>query len=114
MNEEILSWSFSQDITELKLELGDTDHEDYANRDILYSSDGGIVWNQVTSGSDGLLTLMLSGSTGMLDFKAVGGNLVDHFYIRNADVTVIPVPAAVWLFASGLLGLAGVARRRAS
>ena len=26
--------------------------------------------------------------------------------------TVVPVPAAVWLFVSGLLGLAGVARRR--
>jgi hypothetical protein len=28
------------------------------------------------------------------------------------DVTAVPVPAAVWLFGSGLLGLAGVARRR--
>ncbi|MGB5398483.1 MAG: VPLPA-CTERM sorting domain-containing protein [Gammaproteobacteria bacterium] len=26
---------------------------------------------------------------------------------------VIPVPAAVWLFGSGLIGLVGVARRRA-
>jgi hypothetical protein len=26
--------------------------------------------------------------------------------------TVLPVPAAVWLFGSGLLGLVGVARRR--
>ena len=26
----------------------------------------------------------------------------------------VPVPAAVWLFGSGLLGLAGVARRRKS
>lgn len=29
------------------------------------------------------------------------------------QVTPVPVPAAVWLFASGLLGLIGVARRRA-
>ena len=29
------------------------------------------------------------------------------------DVQVIPVPAAVWLFGTGLLGLVGVARRRA-
>lgn len=28
------------------------------------------------------------------------------------DTSVIPVPAAVWLFGSGLLGLVGVARRR--
>lgn len=29
-----------------------------------------------------------------------------------ADFTVVPVPAAVWLFGSALLGLVGVARRR--
>ena len=28
------------------------------------------------------------------------------------ELTIIPVPAAVWLFGSGLLGLIGVARRR--
>ena len=28
------------------------------------------------------------------------------------DASVVPVPAAVWLFGSGLLGLVGVARRR--
>ena len=30
----------------------------------------------------------------------------------TADAPVIPIPAAVWLFGSGLLGLVGVARRR--
>ena len=29
------------------------------------------------------------------------------------DVQAVPVPAAVWLFGSGLIGLVGVARRRA-
>lgn len=32
--------------------------------------------------------------------------------VRSGDVAAVPVPAAVWLFGSGLLGLAGVARRR--
>ena len=31
----------------------------------------------------------------------------------GADVQIIPVPAAVWLFGSGLLGLVGMARRNA-
>mgnify|MGYP001821111762 FL=1 len=31
---------------------------------------------------------------------------------RVGNATVIPVPAAVWLFGSGLLGLVGVARRK--
>ena len=30
----------------------------------------------------------------------------------TGNVTAVPVPAAVWLFGSGLIGLAGVARRR--
>jgi hypothetical protein len=30
----------------------------------------------------------------------------------NLGVAAIPVPAAVWLFGSGLLGLVGVARRK--
>jgi hypothetical protein len=32
----------------------------------------------------------------------------------NIAFTVVPVPAAVWLFASGLLGLVGMARRKRS
>ncbi len=30
------------------------------------------------------------------------------------DTTVVPVPAAVWLFGSGLVGLVGVARRKSA
>ena len=32
----------------------------------------------------------------------------------QATLTTVPVPAAVWLFGSGLVGLAGLARRRAA
>jgi hypothetical protein len=49
------------------------------------------------------------------------GNLfATHVYLESGATgfafggTVVPVPAAVWLFGSGLLGLAGVARRRKS
>ena len=35
-------------------------------------------------------------------------NLNDY----SMTLTAVPVPAAVWLFVSGLLGLAGIARRR--
>jgi hypothetical protein len=39
----------------------------------------------------------------------------DHFKIDSLTVTtVVPVPAAAWLFGSGLLGLVGVARRKAA
>ena len=33
------------------------------------------------------------------------------FGAGQADVGAVPVPAAAWLFGSGLIGLAGVARR---
>ena len=33
-------------------------------------------------------------------------------YLEISSVSAVPVPAAVWLFGSGLLGLVGVARRR--
>ena len=32
--------------------------------------------------------------------------------VHSGDVSAIPVPAAVWLFGSGLLGLIGIARRK--
>ena len=32
--------------------------------------------------------------------------------VQSGDVGVVPVPAAVWLFGSGLLGLIGLARRK--
>ena len=45
------------------------------------------------------------------------GALDDNFNVVNSTwtnytVSSVPVPAAVWLFGSGLLGLAGVARRK--
>ena len=42
--------------------------------------------------------------------------LKDNFYyawaVRSGDVSAVPVPAAAWLFGSGLIGLLGVAKRK--
>ena len=35
-----------------------------------------------------------------------------YAYLESVSVSSVPVPAAVWLFSSGLIGLAGIARRR--
>ncbi len=32
--------------------------------------------------------------------------------VRSGDVSAVPVPAAVWLFGSGLIGLLGIAKRK--
>lgn len=53
-------------------------------------------------------------------FQANTGYQASHdkrvFYyvwaVRSGDVSAVPVPAALWLFGSGLMGLLGVARRR--
>jgi len=43
------------------------------------------------------------------------GSISGQFQFLNKPVdTVVPVPAAVWLFGSGLLGLVGMARRKKS
>lgn len=47
---------------------------------------------------------------GMLDGAFVGFNA--NFDFVTPDMSAVPVPAAVWLFGSGLLGLVGVARRK--
>jgi hypothetical protein len=42
------------------------------------------------------------------------GNGPGSLYSWSATVSAVPVPAAVWLFGSGLLGLIGMARRKES
>ena len=59
-----------------------------------------------------------------LSLNAVGIRRVEFSQVQNIlddttaydnfvfDTVVIPIPAAVWLFGSGLLGLIGIARRK--
>jgi hypothetical protein len=47
------------------------------------------------------------------EFDAVGNTTFLGFGRLNA-VQVVPIPSAVWLFSSGLIGLIGIARRKKS
>ena len=79
------------------------------------SADNFIVGLGVPDGFGGTTWIADSGffpenaNAGTLIFD-VGRNGISTIAV---DVQVIPVPAAVWLFGSGLLGLVAVARRRA-
>jgi hypothetical protein len=69
------------------------------------------VWN-TTLGPDvtGGVTLQLKTACGPVEGCGVDAYF-DNITITT-DVSAIPVPAAVWLFGSGLVGLVGVARRK--
>jgi hypothetical protein len=48
-------------------------------------------------------------------YECCGNGFQDHFFASGSITPVVssvPVPAAVWLFGSGLLGLAGMARHK--
>jgi len=48
-------------------------------------------------------------------FPGHGANFdISSMTVTSIETSAVPVPAAVWLFGSGLVGLAGVARRRKS
>jgi hypothetical protein len=68
------------------------------------------IWNDLMPlGEVYALEFSLSSS----DVGAFGMNTPAYFAIDNlTTVSAVPVPAAVWLFGSGLLGLVAVARRR--
>lgn len=53
------------------------------------------------------------GETLQIGFTSTATNFnASGVFYDNLNVSAVPVPAAVWLFGSGLLGLVGVARRR--
>jgi len=73
------------------------------------------VWTQVgvvgatvpAGGTNGVRITLITGP-----FGSGGGGGAPKFDDASLTIQAIPVPAAVWLFGSGLVGLVGVARRR--
>jgi len=81
----------------------------------LGSGNGGVILETTLNYTGGTL---ISGSTGAIAgsfFNATSDNFSVDFTADSVIAKagpVVPVPAAVWLFGSGLLGLVGVARRK--
>jgi len=85
-----------------------------------------VTWNgipEINIGGVGTITCSLAdcaaGSTYALDYATLIPSSPDHGFggtpytlALRGTISAVPVPAAVWLFGSGLLGLVGVARRK--
>ena len=94
----------------------------YASIDLLDSVLGdGPTWVDIVSELDetsgpGVVESMFSeaSDSGMLNISVAGGEtfMFDGFVDTGGYASAVPVPAAVWLFGSGLLGLVAMARRR--
>jgi hypothetical protein len=81
--------------------------------DVLDTTGLGMDW------SGGELSLLIDeawlGQTLQIGFTNTATNFNGSgVFYDNLNVSAVPVPAAAWLFGSGLLGLVGVARRRKS
>ena len=78
--------------------------KDYVGDDSLYD------YYYVAPGATRTETFLASS---VVDIRhAFGAEQAVHFDWTSFEVTPVPVPAAVWLFGSGLLGLVSVARRK--
>lgn len=73
-----------------------------------WSADGAISWNPWIE------TLTNSGTSFTFDFTITQSTLFVGDITPIGPPAAIPVPAAVWLFGSGLLGLVGIARKKAA
>ena len=93
----------------------------FTNLSIVYTFAGLADWNADLTYTGGSLVGGLSGGrveggfTGIAGMFTTSQSLLGQTFSATGIAkvgAVVPVPAAVWLFGSGLLGLAGIARRK--
>lgn len=113
--DENLMLDFGSAVTISELTFRNGEHNPIFANDATFDLiiDRGLATQSMATYSLGnIFTMDLTGTT----FEFLNLNTVDNddyrFYISVMEVTAVPVPAAVWLFGSGLLGLVGIARRR--
>jgi len=91
----------------------------------LYDFGGGLFAPSLGDTFDFLTAETIMGEFDLLSLMGLGNGLgwqLDYLYdeigttdvarLTIVEVSAVPVPAAVWLFGSGLIGLAGIARRK--
>ena len=82
-----------------------------ANYDLFSNVISGSYWSSTEYAFDTGFAWIFNMNNGNQSFS-VKSATYDSWAVYSGDVSPVPVPAAVWLFSSGLLGLIGVARRK--
>lgn len=72
-----------------------------------------VVFAPAVQGNPLALATVISTSVSDPNYQNLVGSAFGTFSYAAAVPASVPVPAAAWLFGSGLLGLIGVARRKA-
>ena len=108
---EVLVLEFAQTVTITDITFINGAHNPTFAGDAVF----GLIIDGVDQGNQSLVNIYSTSLTGkkfqlINDYPNLDTDLY-RFYV-NTMTAVIPVPAAVWLFGSGLLGLVAVARRR--
>jgi len=111
---ETLFLSFDQPVTIDTTVMRNGTHGTSFTGNFELSIDGGAA---VSYGLTNIFDTNLTGTTFAFYNPNAGGSSGvsndQQFYLQSLTVNPVPVPAAVWLFGSGLLGLAAAARRKA-
>jgi hypothetical protein len=91
-------------------------NEDFGGVNPGYTFPGGVITPTGADGVNHAFAFIVGNSTSLvssltLATSTIGGDFT-NIGIGVLDVTAVPVPAAAWLFGSGLLGLIGISRRK--
>ena len=106
---EVLKLSFKEKEAIHQIEFHDANHNSNFTGDVDISVDGG---NFVTYALTHILDLNLTGTDFLFRNGNAGETGGEQFYITAINTT--PIPAAVWLFGSGLMGLVGMKKKKAN
>jgi hypothetical protein len=104
---EYLEFVFTQDVVVENLWFNNNHDGGFAAPDAV----------SINGGSYAVATGYAGGVNGIGAFSLLAGEILkiaydnEEFYVSGMEVSAVPVPAAVWLFGSALLGFVGLSRR---